>query len=97
MMKKNVKYYVLIWLILLAVFNLVVFLVRPIIPGYVIEYDGRFWIAWAFIIAAFIGNLICAYIAFKAENLQKMFYNFPLICHFREFCCLIIFGRKHCK
>lgn len=78
-MKKSFKVYTLIWVILLAMFNAIVFLVRPIIPGYEISYDTRFWIAWGFIIAAFIGNLASAYIAFKAENLKKMFYNLPLI------------------
>lgn len=78
-MKKNFKFYVLIWVILLAVWCAVVFLVRPIIPGYVINYDVRFWIAFVFIAAAFIGNLVCAYFAFKAENLKKMFLNLPLI------------------
>lgn len=78
-MKKNFKFYALIWAILLAVWCAVVFLVRPIIPGYVINYDARFWIAFVFIVAAFIGNLACAYFAFKAENLKKMFYNLPLI------------------
>lgn len=78
-MKKNFKFYALIWAILLAVWCAVVFLVRPIIPGYVINYDARFWIAFVFIVAAFIGNLACAYFAFKAENLKKMFLNLPLI------------------
>lgn len=78
-MKKNFKFYALIWAILLAAWCAVVFLVRPIIPGYVINYDARFWIAFVFIVAAFIGNLACAYYAFKAENLSKMFYNIPLI------------------
>ncbi len=78
-MNKSFKFYALIWVILLAAFNLVVFLVRPIIPKYEIVYDGRFWIAWIFILVAFIGNLACAYVAFQAENLKKMFYNLPLI------------------
>ncbi len=78
-MKKNFKFYALIWAILLAVWCTVVFLVRPIIPGYVINYDVRFWIAFVFIFAAFVVNLVCAYFAFKAENLKKMFYNLPLI------------------
>ena len=78
-MKKNFKFYALIWAILLAAWCAVVFLVRPIIPGYVINYDARFWIAFVFIVAAFIGNLLCAYFAFKAENLKKMFLNLPLI------------------
>lgn len=78
-MKKNFKSYALIWAIMLAAFNAVVFLVRPVIPGYVINYDVRFWIAWGFILASFIGNLVCTNFAFKAENLRKMFYNLPLI------------------
>ena len=78
-MKKNIKSYALIWAIFLVAFNAVVFLVRPIIPGYEIRYDARFWIAWVFVIAAFVGNLVCANAAFKAENLQKLFYNVPLI------------------
>lgn len=78
-MKKNFRSYALIWAIMLAAFNAVVFLVRPVIPGYVVNYDARFWIAWGFILAAFIGNLVCAYFAFKAQSLKKLFYNLPLI------------------
>lgn len=78
-MKKNFKIYALIWTVLLVAFNVVVFLVRPVIPGYAINYDARFWIAWAFILAASLGNLMCAHFAFKADNLKKMFYNLPLI------------------
>lgn len=77
-MKKNFKAYSLIWVILLAVFNAVVFIVRSKVSGNV--NDGApFWIAWAFILAAFFGNLACACFAFRAENLGKMFYNLPLI------------------
>ena len=79
MMKKNFKFYFSLWSILLAVFNVVVFILRPVIPGYIIEYDARFWIAWGFILAAFIVNLVCAYFAFRAENLKKLFYSIPLI------------------
>lgn len=78
-MKKSFKNYAMIWGILLAVWCAVVFLVRPIIPGYVINYDARFWIAFVFIVLAFIGNLVCDYLAFKAENSKKMFLNLPLI------------------
>lgn len=78
-MKKNFRSYALIWAIMLAAFNAVVFLVRPVIPGYVVNYDARFWTAWGFILAAFAGNLVCAYFAFKAQNLKKLFYNLPLI------------------
>lgn len=78
-MKKNFKSYTLIWAIFLVAFNVIVFLVRPIIPGYEIHYDLRFWIAWLFVMAAFVGNLLCANKAFQAENLEKLFYKVPLI------------------
>lgn len=92
-MKKGFNMYAVIWFILLAVFNAVVFLVRPVIPGFTITYDARFWVAWAFVIAAFIGNLVCAYIALKAENLKKLFYNIPLIrVSYTGLILMVIFG-----
>ena len=78
-MNKKFGFYALIWAIAVVVFNAVIFLARPIIPGYEIVYDPRFWIAWGFIIAAFVGNLACAFITFKSENLTKHFYKLPLI------------------
>ena len=92
-MKKTFKYYALIWFILLAVFNAVVFLVRPVIQGFDIQYDGRFWIAWAFIIGAYIGNLLCAFHAFKSENLRKFFLNVSLISvSYTGLILMLIFG-----
>lgn len=78
-MKKGFKNYAIIWAILLVAFNTVVFLIRPVIPYYEVHYDARFWVAWVCIIAAFAGNLFCAYTAFREDNLQKRFYNLPLI------------------
>jgi FlaA1/EpsC-like NDP-sugar epimerase len=79
MKNNNFKSYGLIWIIYLLIFNVVVFFVKPIIPGYTISYDSRFWIAWSFIIIAFIINLFCASITFKQENLKKLFYKVSLI------------------
>lgn len=78
-MKKTFKFYFIIWAILVAVFNLVVFLARPVIPGYEFNYDARFWVAWGFVIAAFVGNLVCAFFAFQEENLTKTFYRLTLV------------------
>lgn len=78
-MKKNFKFYIIIWVILLAVYNLTVFLVKPIIPGYIINYDARFWISWGVIIATFIGQLFCAKVAFNSKNNEKLFLNIPLV------------------
>ena len=78
-MRKNRLLFSLIWLILLAIFNLCVFLLRPMIPGLESGFDTRFWIAWAFIIAAFVGNLFCTLFAFRSETQNKMFFKLPLI------------------
>ena len=78
-MKRNFKRYTLIWGIFLAAFSAVMFLVRPMISNYEIRYDVRFWIAYAFVIIAFCGNLLCAKIVLREENLEKLFYKVPII------------------
>ena len=77
-MKKAFKFYALVWVILLATFNVICF-VTPNEIGGLTKIDSTFWVAYAFITVAFVGQLCCAYLAFKAENLKKMFYNLPLI------------------
>lgn len=78
-MKRNFKFYIIIWAVLLAIYNLAVFLVKPIIPGYVINYDARFWVSWSIIIATYIGQLVCAKMAFDSKNIEKFFLNITLI------------------
>lgn len=77
-MNKNFKFYVICWAILLALFNVICFVTPNEISG-ISKFDGAFWSGYIFITLAFIGQIICAYIAFKAENLRKLFYNIPLI------------------
>lgn len=77
-MKKNFKLYIVCWAILLALFNVICF-VTPNEAAGLNKFGGAFWIGYIFITASFIGQLVCAYIAFKAENLKKLFYNLPLI------------------
>lgn len=76
-MKKVFNMYVAIWAVLLVVFNAIAF----ISPGWIgIEkYSPSFWIGYAVITAAFLGQLACAWKAFNTDNLQKFFYNVPLI------------------
>ena len=78
-MKKNFKFYAIIWAVFLALFNALVFLIRPFMPWFEGFSDPQFWIAWAFILVSFIANLLCAYKAFREENLKKLFYRLPLI------------------
>lgn len=77
-MKKGFKVYAIAWAILLIVFNVICF-VTPSEAGGMSKFGGAFWAGYAFITAAFIGQLACAAKAFNAENLQKFFYNIPLI------------------
>ena len=77
-MKKSFKIYSLLWAICLAVFNVITF-VTPNEIGGVSKFSGSFWVGYIFITIAFIGQLACAFVAFKAENLKKFFYNIPLL------------------
>ena len=76
-MKKTFKSYFAIWAILLALFNVIAFVSvgwegQP-------KYTPSFWVGYVFITLAFVGQLFCAKTAFDAKNLQKLFYNLPLI------------------
>lgn len=73
-MNKNFKYYLSIWAILFALFNVVVFIVPNIS-----KFGNAFWTGYIFITLSFIGQLACGYFTLKAENLKKLFYNIPLI------------------
>lgn len=78
MMKKTFRFYAITWAILLAVFNVICFATPSEMAGYV-KIDGTFWVGYAAITLAMIGQLICASIAFKTENKEKLFLNIPLI------------------
>lgn len=76
-MKKTFKSYFAIWAILLVLFNIIAF--ASVSWVYKEKYTPSFWIGYIFITLAFAGQLICTRTAFNAENLQKLFYNIPLI------------------
>lgn len=77
-MNKRFKTYAIIWAIFLALFNVICF-VSPNEMADLNKFGGAFWAGYIFITLAFIGQLVCSYFALKAESLQKMFYNIPLI------------------
>lgn len=76
-MKKTFRYYFAIWAILLALFNVIAF----VSVGWANQekYTPSFWVGYIFITLAFAGQLACARTAFNTKNLQKLFYNVPLI------------------
>ena len=75
---KRIRTYAVIWAILFALFNVICFVAPNEIAG-ANNFVGAFWNGYIFITLAFIGQLVCSYFALKAESLQKMFYNIPLI------------------
>lgn len=77
-MKKSFKLYAAVWAILLAVFNVICFVTPNELAGFT-KLDSTFWVAYAFITAAFLGQLLCAYFALRADTAKKLFYHLPLI------------------
>lgn len=75
-MKKNFKYYVFSWVALLGLFNLFAFII-PSLPN-AEKFTASFWIGWGVTTAAFFGQLVCAYVAFKEGSAKKTFYNVSL-------------------
>ena len=71
-MKKNFKLYLVAWAIVLALFNVISF----VVPA---EKTTSFWIGYIFISLTFIGQLVCSYTVFKANNATKIFYNLSLV------------------
>ncbi len=77
-MKKGFKTYAAAWAILLLLFNIICFVTPNELYG-MNKYGGAFWAGYVFITLAFIGQLICAGVAFKSESREKFFLNVPLI------------------
>ena len=76
-MKKRIGFYVAAWAALLALFNVISFLSKPL-PG-VEKYTSSFWIGYALISVMFVGQLVCALFALRTDSMKKLFYNVSLI------------------
>lgn len=76
--KKGFRIYALLWLIGLAVFNAFVFLTPNEAAG-MNKFGGAFWVGYIGITVAFLGQLLCAFFAFRADSAKKLFYNLPLL------------------
>lgn len=76
-MKKTFKFYSIIWVVLLVLYNVISFV--SIGWAGVEKYTPSFWIGYIFISIAFIGQIICAYFALKDNDIKKTFYNISLI------------------
>lgn len=76
-MKKRFGLYIIAWAVLLVLFNVIAF----VSVGWINQekYTPSFWIGYVSITVMFIGQLICSYMAFKADSAKKLFYNISLI------------------
>ena len=74
-MTKTFKTYLIIWTICFIIFNFITFFSSIRVDA----INENFWTGYIFIIFAFAGQLLCSYIAFKEENIRKMFYNISLV------------------
>lgn len=77
-MKRTFNIYAICWVILLIMFNIVVFLIPNEIAGES-KYSNGFWIGYSFVTISFIGQFVCTYYAFKRDSLKEFFYSIPLI------------------
>lgn len=78
MMKKILKWYLVIWAVAVAVFNIIVFAVPNESEKYV-KFGGAFWAGYALIMLSFLGQLAVSCVFFKEENAGKVFLNLPLM------------------
>ncbi len=77
-MRKEFKYYAIVWSILFLLFNIIVFVTPAEAAGFS-KYSGAFWPGYIFISLSFIGQLLCAVFAFKNSDIKKVFLNLPLV------------------
>lgn len=71
-MKNGKKYFVIVWAIIFAIFNLATFL----IPHF---YNLTFWICYAFTVLAFLGELACGITVFGKEKADGVFLGVPVL------------------
>ena len=76
-MNKNFKYYIAAWAVLAVIFNVIAF-ATPAVAG-ASKFDGAFWSGYVLIMLALIGQLVCAYFAFKAKSKEQIFFRLSLV------------------
>lgn len=76
-MKTNFKSYVIVWVILVAIFNVIAF-VTPNETARVSKFDGSFWVGYIFIMLMFIVQLGIAWYSIK-DDITRTFYRIPLL------------------
>ena len=78
-MKKNFKYFGLVWLVGFVLFNAITFLIPNKVFG-ITRFDKPvFWVAYALVALSFVAQLVTAYTFLKEDSKDKMFLHIPLL------------------
>lgn len=77
-MKKYFKFYGICWAIALVVFNIITFIFTGNTVG-ISNASAGFWAGYVFITIVFVANLVCSFLFFKEENIDKIFLKLPII------------------
>jgi len=89
---KNFKSYIIVWILLIGLFNICCFVTPSEING-ISKYEAGFWPAYGFVMLAFMLHLAFAYYLFSEKNEVKRRQNTSLsVISFLELAVMIIAG-----
>lgn len=91
-MKKSFVYYLLCWILVVALFNVISFVIPSKIADYD-KYSGGFWVGYIFITLCFLVHLAFSYFSLSESNKEKRILNIPLnIISYIELVIMVIAG-----
>lgn len=77
-MKKNRIYYLVCWICLVALFNVICFVTPEEING-ISKFEGAFWSGYGFIMATFTAHMIFSMIMTASNNSMKKVHNVSIM------------------
>ena len=91
-MKKNLLYYIVCWIGLVALFNVVCFVTPEEFNG-LYKFEGAFWSGYGFIMATYVAHLIYAVIVLSVKEQEKRILNMPvMIVSYMELALMVVCG-----
>ena len=91
-MKKSLKYYIVVWIALVGLFNIICF-VTPQETDNLSRFTGSFWTGYAFVMSVFVLHLVYACFALSETNSEKRILNMPLtVISFIELLLMLLVG-----
>ena len=91
-MKKKQMYYIIVWIALISLFNVLFFVTPDEING-IKTFSGAFWPGYVFITIAFLGHLVFSIVCLSESNYGKKVLNIPLaIISYFELAAMVAIG-----